>query len=145
LFYIKEPTVANVDSSADPSQQFYSGRSMEEMVAEREEWMRATFFDAPGIPDMAGFAPGTLERGLRDGFACWQHAQIAANTRAHVEKAEAFWSNAHPSSEFLRHVFEGDKASIARHQLLLKRAHPECLVCTEWVRLAKLFVKLAVT
>jgi hypothetical protein len=90
----------------------------------------AQFYSAPTEADLRGVDPATFSMGICYGFATWQDVRVVANNRRNVANAARYWSEQHPTRDFLSHAVGSDERAIG-HRRLLELAHRDCERCAE--------------
>lgn len=94
------------------------------------EALFADFYAHPTEMDLRGVDAATLALGLSYGFDNWQDVRVVANSRRRVAIAKRYWSQEHPSRDYLTHAVGIDERSL-EHLRLLERAHPQCADCED--------------
>ena len=106
-------------------------------ISRELEAIFAEYYSPPDGMDLRGVDAVTFTLGLCYGFDSWQDVRVVANSRRNVASAHRYWTQQHPSREFLRHTIGADERAL-EHRRLLERAHPACAECEgQLIRLAQ--------
>jgi hypothetical protein len=94
-----------------------------------EQVMRG-FFVSPDLQDLRELDVATYALGVSFGFDDLRQAQVMANSCRYISNVARWWSEHHPSDDFLDHAARSDDLG-ELHRLILERAHSQCARCEE--------------